>query len=721
MPPLTCSAHRHFWQGSPLPWAEAMEFLEQLLAPGARPPHVYAHQWSDRQAVLWDNRTVHHSVTPYGHNGADPGYAALRERRLCCHTRMTSSWAPQSTPPPPPSASSLLVPYVYLWCASNALRIYPGLIPSNATALGDSLASQPALLLLGALALLASRPLDPVLLVGVVATRALTNLSKGHALGNSQTWGALTDVTLLHALLHTLSRRSAALAASPPSEAKAKDEGEPARPLERLHERRRRRRRWVTPLSASEQRRLVALCAPIVRVQLAIFYAASGFWKLNSSFMHPQRSCGSIFAVQLLEYLPAAATTAASPLPRWAAAAGPTLTLLAEVLVPVCQLLPARWLGIASTLLFHLLIAINPPPNNIATYGATTVPRLFFWLPSTASASLTAAAQPGWLGGLGMALAALAMALSAPMQAHARSTNHGSGPDLHLGFLCWLAVPLTLVCMRSASRPSQRSASRTPASLAAQRQRDEDAEGARLASSGFAHTWQRLMVAFSLVYAFVLPILGLQERGGCLMFSQLRLHGGSNHLLLPTGLLQRRLVEAEPANALAGGIVRIESTDLHWVHGALAEHLSPHTLALLRAASFDGAFFPVSKASKRRLDQAGGPIPRPLRFTLHSLGLRRLLAEAAARNDSFTLTYTRLQAAEGDEAWRRHAKGARHTLVGDAVGRLRCRSCDARELALLAPPSAWHWASALTFLLAPQPNPIVADDDVGEMHCISFG
>ena len=66
------------------------------------------------------------------------------------------------------------------------------------------------------------------------------------------------------------------------------------------------------------------------------------------------------------------------------------------------------------------------------------------------------------------------------------------------------------------------------------------------------------MAAF---YAFGLPMLGLIDVGSCAMFANLKAHGGSNHLFLPTGLLQRWFAGAAPDGSrsllddLKGGVV----------------------------------------------------------------------------------------------------------------------------------------------------------------------
>ena len=41
-----------------LEWKESIDFVEQLLAPAARPPHVLAVGWQPGDVCIWDNRTT---------------------------------------------------------------------------------------------------------------------------------------------------------------------------------------------------------------------------------------------------------------------------------------------------------------------------------------------------------------------------------------------------------------------------------------------------------------------------------------------------------------------------------------------------------------------------------------------------------------------------------------------------------------------------------------
>ena len=259
-------------------------------------------------------------------------------------------------------------------------------------------------------------------------------------------------------------------------------------------------------------------------------------------------------------------------------------------------------------------------------------------------------------------------------------------------------------------------------------------EGGRGSWHGGSSWLVRPMAALALLYAFAMPMLGLQERGGCLMFSQLRFHAGSNHLLgLPTGLLQRAMAGGDPSSALSGGIVRIESFwTLHktdWVSQQFAEQMPESTLAMMRAAGVPTRYVPVPYY---HAGLAGLPIVSKegvfFPHTLSALGLRRMLARARALGEPFEVAYVRLEAplhhSEGDETWRRTARAGQRVVVREDPRRPGARSCkvrgggdcDARERALLEPPSRHVW---LTHWLMPMPNPII-EPHTSEMHCVSI-
>jgi len=75
--------------GVALSWADSQAFLETLLAPAARPPHLLAVDWRAGDLVLFDNLATMHSVTPTHDCGDSPGYASVEgERRLMTRTAM---------------------------------------------------------------------------------------------------------------------------------------------------------------------------------------------------------------------------------------------------------------------------------------------------------------------------------------------------------------------------------------------------------------------------------------------------------------------------------------------------------------------------------------------------------------------------------------------------------------------------------------------------------
>ncbi len=310
--------------------------------------------------------------------------------------------------PPPPSSPPLLAIFVRLCATAHLLRIYTALAPGTLNmdqgrvGVERSGIGADVTIVVAALCLACYLPARPLVAASALALRAVTNLSKGGSLGNSQTWGAYTDCALVASLV-----------------------GEAASS-----------KVWLRPLDAPAQRRVVYAAAPCVLWQLVLFYSASGFWKINSSFLRPEYSCGAMFSVQLAEWLPDALAFRVAPL---LAIAGPSITLGVEHLIPLAQAAsPAA--GVAATVVFHLLIGLSPCPCNISSFGATLVPRVFLLLPEEAAA---ASGEAGTRA-LAVAAAALVAAATRPMHVAAVSCLQGTGLDVNL------------VCDGCASNPDTR-------------------------------------------------------------------------------------------------------------------------------------------------------------------------------------------------------------------------------------------------------------------------
>ena len=67
---------------------DSFAFVNRILEPGTTDPHVYAHAWRPGDMVIWDNRTMLHSTTPYTY---------AHERRLMHRTGLNG---PAPVPPP---------------------------------------------------------------------------------------------------------------------------------------------------------------------------------------------------------------------------------------------------------------------------------------------------------------------------------------------------------------------------------------------------------------------------------------------------------------------------------------------------------------------------------------------------------------------------------------------------------------------------------------------
>ena len=177
--------------------------------------------------------------------------------------------------------------------------------------------------------------------------------------------------------------------------------------------------------------------ATTARLQLACFYLAAGFWKINTSFLDPRTSCAPIFTLTLLPAVGLAPPPSLAPL---VARASPLMTIVGEMAIGVLLLLPSRTLVRAGTLLalvLHLGIALTPSPNNATPFSLACAVRLVITQSRGAALALDelATLQPSGL----LTAAVTTSAAAASMALAYRSAEHHPPPggavyDWWIGF-----------------------------------------------------------------------------------------------------------------------------------------------------------------------------------------------------------------------------------------------------------------------------------------------
>ena len=260
------------------------------------------------------------------------------------------------------------------------------------------------------------------------------------------------------------------------------------------------RRSPLKPLAAAESAPVAARAGATVYVQFLCFYAAAAFWKHNDAWMSPRVSCAPIYLVSLME----------THLPRWllsprllsaVTAWAPALVLLVEAIVPVLMLVDTR-VAVAFTGLFHWMIAIVPPPNDIASFGCQTIPRLLLLVdPEAAVGAVHSIFDP----------------TTAPLIVGVAAVTAALQPTIRAGTVDW-AVPVCGALTAIACIAAARSRSGSPPALRA---------GGGPGIGGWA------LMVLAAVYAFLLVPLGLMDTGNASPFSSLRKHGTPEECLAP--------------------------------------------------------------------------------------------------------------------------------------------------------------------------------------------
>ena len=319
----------------------------------------------------------------------------------------------------------------------------------------------------------------------------------------------------------------------------------------------------------------------LIRTMMGIFYVGAGFWKINSSFLDPTVSCGPIYVASLLTtFVPEGLR------PSWLV--GPALrsaawmTILGECGIGLCLLLPSRSLrrmGFVLSNLLHYAICITPFPNAVPLFGVFCYTRLFLVLPHAWTVALDEALSlPRTVAGF--ATRALCVALAA---ASGRCTSV-PGIDVDWGIpaqtlLCCLGARAVVLDIQfsarwtaeaaingvsakaAASRPSRRP---SPSSTSSTFSTSPTSSASSASSSAAVTGWRRLLLRLNSTvwrlvvcfYVFGAQTLGLFSISATSPFSAIREHGGSNHLFMPTGLLQQ-WPSTRGLDLFSGGVVRV--------------------------------------------------------------------------------------------------------------------------------------------------------------------
>jgi hypothetical protein len=554
---------------------------------------------------------------------------------------------------------------------------------------------------------------------------------------------------------------------------------------------------WSALTDLSALLHVLGFLAPIRRTilaQMGVLYLAAGLLKLNTAFLDTRYSCAPIYIVQLLDYqvLDFVPEEHHKAIVAAASRVIPAVTILGESAIGVLLLLAAIFLaedtaaprtpdrlkapasrpalgggaasragqmfglcGAGLALSLHWGIALTPPPNNISEYGAMCAVRLMWAAPAAAAAAL---AETWTCPAIGASYVLLAAAVwHAPCFA--------ARPDVPavvyalLSMLLGRAIYFAALCTRPTSSVGSGSVPRPkarpiawPRSSVTSLQKPSGGPCCR----GLGGVAMLLLTTF---YAFGTSTLGLLDVSSPNMFSNLRQQGGSNHLFLPTSLLQRYFhlsaaaathttaIGGGMANApssfipsmYAGGIWRVELTNSTYFRGRfpaeLTPILTPRTVSLLRATGHSGRMW--NSAVSRVVGTFAVPFPPPLpdfvAYTLPAHEVRRVLAqataEAAATAEPFMLRLTMLKgdvAGEGSESWRTGAGGKELEIEVDSSGRQACSvlrsdsctvppaattaseggdgelpcpqsvACDPATIALLSPPARRPWSSLLS-------------------------
>jgi hypothetical protein len=282
----------------------------------------------------------------------------------------------------------------------------------------------------------------------------------------------------------------------------------------------------------------------LFRLQFGLLYAAAAFWKLNSSLFDHRTSCGTLLLLEFIgAYLPFELTARTLTILGKIA---PHITVIGEPSIACCLLRFAvkshtehraynyryRDVGVLLAVGFHTVIFLLPV-NSAGGFSLDCVTRFICYFDSAETVLFlnNIRSRRGTRWTLGLLMLGIPSTL-----AFLRFKATGAGPDV--GFLAYglIVVFYTLLVQ---SRFLDKC---TSVQYLTKLPQDRMLLAVKIA-----------VIALTVSYGFVFPVLGLQQMGASTMYGNLRNYGPSNHYVVPTTLLGDDVL-------FGGGLVQILSS-----------------------------------------------------------------------------------------------------------------------------------------------------------------
>jgi len=316
-----------------------------------------------------------------------------------------------------------------------------------------------------------------------------------------------------------------------------------------------------------------------IRWQLALTYVATGLWKWNKSFVHPRYSCATVSAMQFLDAWHLRWSNLATGV---SLATAPWCSLGLDLAIGICMVL-APSVGALLGLSVHALATLTPPPNNGAAAALVLATR-YFWLAPFACTRAWRNAVDYAEFAVHAAVGACFLAVTLRKAPHldlgggasssgdddlaaatAKSSSEAQQLPPFFADVDWAAGAFGVVAsLLTTAAVLQRRPDRRDAAT----KKREGIVTIVAESSAPAVFW--LAVSCTAFYVFGSPLLGLTDTP----HPGLRVVGGSNHFLLPTGLLQRWYLN-DPTSVFSGGLVRVEESTSRYVNAVHPGDLTP--------------------------------------------------------------------------------------------------------------------------------------------------